>query len=617
MISAAVDGVSTKQDYIDLEGGLDLVTPALKTKPGSLIDAGNFVPDIGGGYRRVAGYERFDGRPSPNDAEFHVITVTGLTAIATGATVTGATSGATSVACIDAADGIVVVTKLVGTYTASETLNVSATPVGTFVSIADGAADTLIDEVTRKYAAADIYRADIAAMTGSGMVRGIHVYKGSVYAWRDNVGGTALIMWKATSSGWAAVAGVPALLPGGRVKCINHNFSGGAATQKMYGVDGANKAFEFDGTTYTQITSTAAPDTPSAVAAHVNRLFLANLGSLFVSSPGAPTAGWVGVGTTPAEFGTGDLITNLLPMPGGNSTPALAIFGRNKTSILYGSSNATWQMITVSPDTGAIAHTAQYIGSAISLDDKGVTSLSSTQNFGNFAASTLSAKIKPVLTRITPTVTDSSLLRSQNQYRLWFSDGTGIAFRIEDGVKGACPIYYPEPVRCIFNGEDTDGSEVVFFGSDNGMVYQAEVGPSFDGENIVAWARLAFNSVGGPSIRKTWRRARVDVDVPEYAQIYVGYEHDYGNAEIAASLDSLEAVASATGMSGGGGFWDSYDWDTFNWDAAYIEPPVFKLDGTSTNISLLIRTDSNLSLAFAIESVLLHYTPRRLDRSAR
>lgn len=44
---------------------------------------------------------------------------------------------------------------------------------------------------------------------GSGPVRGVWLYNDVLYAWRDNAGGTALGMYKATAGGWQAVALTP------------------------------------------------------------------------------------------------------------------------------------------------------------------------------------------------------------------------------------------------------------------------------------------------------------------------------------------------------------------------------------------------------------------------
>jgi hypothetical protein len=58
----------TLTTYYPMAGGLDLVTPSLQKSPGRCIDALNYEPTTVGGYRRINGYERFDGRPSPTAA---------------------------------------------------------------------------------------------------------------------------------------------------------------------------------------------------------------------------------------------------------------------------------------------------------------------------------------------------------------------------------------------------------------------------------------------------------------------------------------------------------------------------------------------------------------------
>mgnify|MGYP000966022289 CR=1 FL=1 len=49
-------------DLIRLRGGLDQVTPTLSLPPGFVRRSTNFEASITGGYTRIAGYERFDGR---------------------------------------------------------------------------------------------------------------------------------------------------------------------------------------------------------------------------------------------------------------------------------------------------------------------------------------------------------------------------------------------------------------------------------------------------------------------------------------------------------------------------------------------------------------------------
>lgn len=60
--------VGTSTEFFAFQGGLDLVSPALRLPAGAVIASQNYEPTTEGGYARCKGYERFDGRPSPSAA---------------------------------------------------------------------------------------------------------------------------------------------------------------------------------------------------------------------------------------------------------------------------------------------------------------------------------------------------------------------------------------------------------------------------------------------------------------------------------------------------------------------------------------------------------------------
>jgi hypothetical protein len=222
-----------------LQGGLNLVTPAISVPAGMAIAGVNYEPEVRG-YRRIGGYERYDGRPRPSQAQYWVLRFEAATAtIDEGDVITGATSGATAIALRDAVlsgpvvvpsatfasglfdtsifdtpfgnltdgtgAGYVPIYELSGTFQDGETLRV----LGSDVSVADGTAvlfgaptDAL--DAEWRAAVAAIRRNAITEVPGSGPVRGVWTYGGAVYAFRDNTGGTAGVMHKSTTSGWAA-----------------------------------------------------------------------------------------------------------------------------------------------------------------------------------------------------------------------------------------------------------------------------------------------------------------------------------------------------------------------------------------------------------------------------
>lgn len=118
-------------DYFPLEGGENLVDAALSIKKGQLRYSSNYEPADSNGYRRIDGYERFDGRTKPSETVVWTIPFdAGSLEPVVGARVTGVTSGATGVLCgytlqsgtwatLDAA-GYVAVTALNGLFLGNE-----------------------------------------------------------------------------------------------------------------------------------------------------------------------------------------------------------------------------------------------------------------------------------------------------------------------------------------------------------------------------------------------------------------------------------------------------------------------------------------------------------------
>jgi hypothetical protein len=182
-------------------GGLDTTSPPLYMAPGSLIGSENYEPRLQGGYQRVGGYEAFDGRPRPSDATFALFrAVTTFANAAVGDTLTGLTSAATGVVAY-VSSTLIALTKITGTFV-TETLKKGGTTVGDAVA---GVGDTALNENTYFEAAANRYRADIGAVPGSGVIRGIGVLNDTVYAFRDNASATEQNIYKSTAAGWVLV----------------------------------------------------------------------------------------------------------------------------------------------------------------------------------------------------------------------------------------------------------------------------------------------------------------------------------------------------------------------------------------------------------------------------
>jgi hypothetical protein len=194
-----------KTAYFPLKGGLNLVTPPLSMPDGMCRDALNFEVDVDGGYRRVTGYERFDGRSAPSDAVYYIFECTFTGAVVAGNTITGATSAATGVVVAVEAS-FIAFTKYTGTFIQGENITVSAVVVAatTTAAVAGGSATALLNAQYTNLAA-DVYRTDILAVPGSGSVLGVWRYNSKTYAFRNNAGATAAVMHESSTAGWVAV----------------------------------------------------------------------------------------------------------------------------------------------------------------------------------------------------------------------------------------------------------------------------------------------------------------------------------------------------------------------------------------------------------------------------
>lgn len=755
--------VATK--YFPFGGGLDQVSPPITLGNGVLRYGTNVEIGIRGGYSRIGGYERYSGKAKPSDAQYIVLPAKITGTIALGATITN-NAGTVSGVVVALESGAVIVARTTGTFTAG-TLRIGGLTVATQTGqqLPGGAATLKLDASYRNLAAG-AYRSLIEPVPGSGRVLGVHLYKGKVYAFRNNAAGSAAVMHVASPAGWVPVAlgrelkfvqrkatvtitiaapgvftwtgntpppaagqrltlsttgalptglttgvtyyvvspagstfrlatvaggvavtttGVQAgthtahmrpteimdgdtitgsisgasavvkrvalstgtwddnpagslffasvtggafvdgeavkvggvasvstagadaaivLKPGGRYQFQNKNFGGQASTLRMYGCDGVNRGFEFDGETFAPITTGMTVDAPAHLKIHKNQLFFAFESSLQHSGIGAPFTFDVIFGA--AELAVGDTITAMLGVPGSDGTGAMAVFTTNSTSILYGNNPTDWNLVTYSEEAGAFPYTAQYVRDGIVLDSQGITTLAATQNFGNFNSAVVSDLISPFLANKVTTATGSCTVRQKNQYRLFLASGEAVYVTYAGNkILGMTTMYMPAAVSCITSMEGAGGTEEIYFGSPDGYVYQMDIGTSFDGERIEWNAALAFNHFGGPRRLKRFRKTAIEFMSVGYAEFNFTTSLAYGSGEFAAAAVSSHENSSNR-LS-----WDNFVWDQFYWDGLALLPAEADTNGTAENISLAFSGSSADFLPFTLSSAVVHFTEQR------
>jgi len=687
-LSGGLAQAKPRPALIAFNGGLDEETPPLSVPSGFLRYGRNVECDVLGGYGSVKGYERCDGRTAPSAATAVVLDITLTGTISVGDTVTDATSGATAVVIAVPDSTHIVVTKVaVSTFASGHVLNVGGNPQATTTSSAHGASTALL-RAQYKNLAADEYRDDIAAPTGSGSSLGGIKFGGVLYTWRNNAGGTAVDIWKSTSSGWSQVTlfneisftsggatapaeattltqgGVTAtikrvvattasttwatnsaagrfiianpaggnfaagaatigainvtltaiqtaitLLPSGRYEFDVENFGGSVATKRIYGCDGVNRGFEFDGTVLVPITTGMTTDAPSHVISHQKQLFFSFGASVQHAAPGTPYIWSAVLGAS--ELGMGDTVTGFMTQPGSETSGALAIFTQNRMSVLYGTGVSNWVLSPYREEVGARAYSIQDAGYTIFMDDQGVTNLQTSQAFGNFGHKAISARMKTFVNAKRGLVTASCVSRGKSQYRLFFSDGY-VLFVTFSGNKiiGMTPVKLSHAATWAWSSEESDGSETIYFGSTNGMVYQMEKGTSFDGDAIVWKMKLAWDFLGSAQLIKRFHSASLEVSGSGYAGFSFTYRLGYAATDIAQPGTQSEVTSFSPTV------WDSAEmvWDNFVWDGQALLPSSVDLGGEAENISIELGGNSDYHAAIRFSGAILMWAPRRYLR---
>jgi hypothetical protein len=656
--------------------GLDLISPPGYAPPGTCRFSQNYEQEFGGGYRRVGGFERYDGHPSPHLAAYVALEAeAGFTGLAVGDAVEGSVSTAEGVVAY-LTDTLVVLTKIVGVWLEDEDVMLGATNCGTITSL-EPTVDGFLDNELLE-ACANIYRADIAGPGGSDPpIRGVAVLNNVVYCWQDDAG--ALKLYKATATGWVLVpyyhevaftagsaayadgstitqggnsatvkravlesgdwsagtaagrlivdpvagtlaagaaagsgactlGGAPAQItcgPLARVQTVVYNFTASLNTRRLYGCDGVNREFEFDGEVYVPLNTGMGNVRAVAVACHKNHLFYLYNGSLQHSGIGRPYA-WsplVGAG----ELGTGDVGTNLTTVSGSEASAALMVQCQDSTWVLYGTSAADWQFQRISEEGGAQQYSAQaFDGAPMAFDQESFTRYAPTDTYGNFSFNSISRAVDPLLRGAR--VKASVLVKNRSMYRCFFADGLFITatYMGKDGWSWM-PCKYGITIECAV-GAEINGQYRNFVGGFDGKVYETDVGRSFDGNEVEAYLRMSSQTQRANVTLKQYRNVEFDTVAESAFELSVGAEFSDSDPQ------PSQATPTSARAYGAGLFWNFSNWDRAYWDVALANRIRYSIQGHGRSVSIMVQSVSTNEMPHTIKSMTTLYTPRRLAR---
>ena len=267
-------------------GGIDQTTPALQMPPGFCISAQNYEPSITGGYRRMYGYERYNGMQAPHSANYWNVACHLTGNVFVGNTIVGMTSGATAYVLQVNGTTELIVTAITGTFV-SESIKVGGLTMGTISAVNKNAALIPLTNASYLNLAANYYRNLITPVPGSNPVRGTWYFNGKVYAFRDNANATAANMYVASPGSSAAVS-ISIATPG-VISWANHGFAPGQAIS--FSTTGALPTGISAGTTY-YVANAGISTTAFSIAATVGGAAIATSGTQSGIQTATAAQGW-------------------------------------------------------------------------------------------------------------------------------------------------------------------------------------------------------------------------------------------------------------------------------------------------------------------------------------
>jgi hypothetical protein len=619
-----------------MSGGLDLITPPIVIDPGKAIGAANYEPDVNG-YTSHGGFERYDGSPAPSGSSDPV-------EIASRRSLITMVPGVGPVRGVWCFDGFV--------YAFRDQANGSS---GMFRAINGWQAMSFGYKLQFGSGTDEFLEGETVTDSSSGATAKIDRVVLREGVWDGTASGFLIVSnisgsfdgGAITSLSGAAVGVAPepvALVEGGRFDFTNHNFYGARDRARMYFCNGVDTAFEWSGSVLTPIftgisgggaeplnvTNLLAPeapiaagefilsgpgganivmsaqyDSPSFISHYKNHLMLGyTSGALINSSLGEPLEYSTTTGAGEMDFG--DQLTGLLTA----ASTALMAFAQNRIEYLTGDDSSNFNLQPITDASGAYPYTIQMMDEPMFLDDGGVHRASTTAAFGDWRMGAVTQPVEPLITKKKKDqipAAASLRIKSKDQYKLFWEDGTGITVYVGRKQPETLPFNLPVKAYCACAGElEIGGGERLFIGCRNGFVYELNKGTSFDGDPIESYIRLPFNAAKSPAQQTRWQKATFEIASPDPITIGVAFHVDYAKG---LGGDSVNVPMEAGSQIVTADLYDEVDW------SQPIEGRLeYHLAGIGPNIAATLIHSSAVARQHTIQSQTYNFSRRGLKR---
>ena len=554
------------------EGGLVLNKSTFLMQPGEALELQNFEPDIGGGYRRISGFNKYVN---------HIVPQT-------------TASSESILMCTVFSDNVLAAR--------GEKIWSSASTTMTIAIVAN----------TSMTGSGTINVFSTAGFTASGTLQ----INSEIFTYTGITASTFTGVTRATSSTTAAAHAVKNIISEswtlrdtGRTSAAKYNF-------EKFNFDGNNKIIVVDQDNAPTVFNTSLAATDVSESAVAGAKFVTSFkGHMF----------YAGMSSTPEELvfsqpfdedafssgsGAGSIKVDANIVGIKTFRENLFIFCENRIFSLSGTSSSNFAMAPVTRNIGCInGDTIQeFAGDLIFLAPDGLRTVAGTAKIGDVELGTISKNVQPLFDEQigNATVFESIVIPDKSQYRIFFAKegqadsltkgvicvrkNQGYEFSETKGLKPACT----DTVVDV-------GDVIVLHGDFTGYINRQEVGNDFDGTVIFGKYRspdLAFNDLG---IRKHMQRVIVNYK-PESAidaDLFLRYDQESAESARPAAypLDS-SAVAAQYGVA---------IYGTTNTYGGTTQPSVRQaVEGSGFTVALRVN-DGGLTAPYSLKGFQLEY----------
>jgi hypothetical protein len=226
-----------------------------------------------------------------------------------------------------------------------------------------------------------------------------------------------------------------------RYQFISANFYGDLTYDSIYGVNGIERAFSYNGDFFYKIHTQSDPvkDRPRHIESYHTHLALGyGEGRVDVSVVGEPY-NFNGVDGA-SSWAIGDSVTGLLNLSG----TMLGIFCRKSIHGLAGTTVDNFATQILSPKNGAVEYTITDMGFPVYANAYGIYTLAQTEKYGEYLGTPMSQDVSPWLRKrlVRKSTSPKEVVvawpvRAKNQYRLAFKDGYVLTMTMNNGLQEA------------------------------------------------------------------------------------------------------------------------------------------------------------------------------------